>query len=368
LPFIHRINHRRSEIRCDQIHQLFFLSKTHSPSFLCICSVSVIFNITAKNQNPEAEPTMEKQQTPSFLKLYTGDSDERLRIPDSFMDQYGQNLSGKIALTSTYGDPVVVSVEMIAGKAGRQCFYFKLGWADFVDENGVQEGDFMVFNFTGDRTANVVVYNSSGCLKGVTVKRQQVGSVSQKKRFWDEDDEETEHASVPKTAKRSKRVKREAPELKKVQPELHSSGNAHGLAKSPSFSVEYKGYNKYFCIPKKFSETLELSVGDKVQLQDPTGEVWSVGVISGGGQAQVVRLSSGWTGFVIANRLGVGDRLEFCYKTLGLIQVKIDRKKKVKIDRRKKKKVMASEVEVEEEEEEEEEGDGLYCERVVMID
>ncbi|CAN0864356.1 B3 domain-containing protein REM5 [Linum grandiflorum] len=270
---------------------------------------------------------MEKQQTPSFLKLYTGDSDGKL-IPDSFMDQYGKYLSGKkIALTSTYGDPVVVSVEMIGGRSKRKCFYFTLGWTDFVEENRVEEGDFMIFNFIGDKTANVVLYDPSGCVKGLKVKKQQVGSFAPKKRVRNDDDEETEHASVPR---KGKRVKREAPKLNKVKPELDSSAKAYGLAKSASFSVDYKKYNRGFLnIRKKFSETIELSAGDKVQLQDPNGDVWSVSVVTGDARCGPyhLRLSSGWSGFVKANRLEVGDRLEFCCKPeLGLIQVKIDKK------------------------------------------
>ncbi|CAN0930107.1 hypothetical protein LINGRAHAP2_LOCUS37420 [Linum grandiflorum] len=101
----------------------------------------------------------------------------------TLMFSYIQDLSGKITLMFSYGNPVVVYVEMISERQQQKCFYFNLRWADFVEENGVEEGDFLVFNFTGDQTANVVVYDSSCCVKGLKVKKkQQVGSFTQKKR------------------------------------------------------------------------------------------------------------------------------------------------------------------------------------------
>ncbi|CAN0915317.1 hypothetical protein LINGRAHAP2_LOCUS29065 [Linum grandiflorum] len=106
---------------------------------------------------------------------------------------------------------------MIIERRQQKCFYFNLGWADFVEENGVEEGDFLVFNFIGDKTANVVVYDSSGCVKGLKVKKkQQVGSFTHNKRFRNEEDEEFVFSRFSYTDSmicEVKRVKREVPKL-----------------------------------------------------------------------------------------------------------------------------------------------------------
>ncbi|CAN0917469.1 hypothetical protein LINGRAHAP2_LOCUS30318 [Linum grandiflorum] len=117
----------------------------------------------------------------------------------------------------SYGNPMVVSVEMISEMLQQKCFYFNLRWADFVEKNGVEEGDFLVFNFIGDETANVVVYDSSCCIKGLKVKKkQQVGSFTQTKRSRNEKDEESVFSVFSYTDSmicEIKRVKREAPQL-----------------------------------------------------------------------------------------------------------------------------------------------------------
>ncbi|CAN1753643.1 hypothetical protein LINPERHAP1_LOCUS5244 [Linum perenne] len=86
------------------------------------------------------------------------------RIPDSFIAQHGHYLSRKLVFKSRHVDPSVVSVEWTT--TGRA--YFKLGWAEFVENNHIKHGSGMVFIFTGNLDVDVVVYHPSGSeMRGV---------------------------------------------------------------------------------------------------------------------------------------------------------------------------------------------------------
>ncbi|CAN1813770.1 Putative B3 domain-containing protein Os04g0347400, partial [Linum perenne] len=308
-------------------------------------------NLTPKSQSSVLpHETMEihhHQQKPSFLRVFIRDFADKLRIPEAFMDKYGNILPRKLVLKSSYGNLTVVSVE----RSTRGC-YFKLGWGSFVEENAIEEGDFMVFNFSGNETVDVVVYESDGCLKGLKDRADYCIEEG-----FDDAEEEIE--------RKEKKVKPRAPKLKRRAPKTKrnpssSSGRARGLANLTSFHVDFKKYMKhYLYMPAEFCRTAKLSVGNKALLKDPNGKIWSVGVYSGDRTGRNLRLGSGWPEFATANGVRIGDRLELCFEDgIGLIKVKIDRKKVSdgvdweEIDRK--------EVKIE--------SDGFDWERIIVID
>ncbi|CAN1190478.1 Putative B3 domain-containing protein Os08g0325100 [Linum perenne] len=270
------------------------------------------------------------------------------RIPDGFMDKYGDILPRKLVLKSSYGNLTVVSVE----RSTRGC-YFKLGWGSFVEENAIEEGDFMVFNFSGNETVDVVVYESDGCLKGLKDRADYCIEEG-----FDDAEEEIERKEK-KVKPRAPKLKRRAPKTKR-NPSSSSSGKARGLANLPSFHVDFKKHMKHsLYLPAEFCRTAKLSVGNRALLKDPNGKIWSVGVISADRTGRNLRLGSGWPEFATANGVRIGDRLELCFEDgIGLIEVKIDREKVSdgvdweEIDRK--------EVKIE--------NDGFDWERIIVID
>ncbi|CAL1408811.1 unnamed protein product [Linum trigynum] len=200
-------------------------------------------------------------QTPSFVKVLVGCSSMKLlRIPESFINQFGQVLHGK--------------------------------------DNGLHQGDHLVFNFTGHRTVEVVSYDPTGCVK--------------------------RNAEVQTSDPESR--PREAP-IKTESEEGYSSGNAP-RGSAACFQVVYKKYmNHSVCIPLRFCKIARLEMKNSAQLQDPRGKFWPVKLISGG-KGPRKRFGGGWLVFAAANGVAVGDRIEFRYKSeSGVFQVKIHKPK-----------------------------------------
>ncbi|CAI0553953.1 unnamed protein product [Linum tenue] len=227
-------------------------------------------------------------QTPSFVKVLAGCSSMKLlRIPESFINQFGQVLYGKVIFKSSTGNPAVVSVE----RGSNGCF-FGTGWPSFVKDNGLHQGDYLVFNFTGHRTVKVVVYDPTGCVK--------------------------RNAEVQTSDPESR--PREAP-IKTESEEGYSSGDAP-RGSAACFQVVYKKYmNHSVCIPLRFCKIARLEMKNSAQLQDPSGKVWPVTIISGG-KGPMKRFGGGWLAFAAANGVAVGDRIEFRYKSeSGVFQV-----------------------------------------------
>ncbi|CAI0429610.1 unnamed protein product [Linum tenue] len=291
-------------------------------------------------------------QTPSFIKVLVGCFSKKLRIPDSFVYEFGDDLYGKLVLKPNIGNPAIVSVEW----GSRGCF-FETGWPSFVKDHQLQEGDYLVFNFIGSKIVDVVIYNPTGCVKrSAEVQTSEHRPSSERNHETEPSLEnarngkrnegrrevetrrscrrssgrnlETEQLSKTREGmgKGANLKPREAP-IKTESEEGYSSGNdSRGLA--ACFQVGYKKYMTYYvCIPWTFSETTSLAMKKTAQLQDPSGKVWPVTVISGR-QGPYQRFTGGWPAFAGANGLALGDRIEFNYKPeLGLIQVKIHKPK-----------------------------------------
>ncbi|CAL1380466.1 unnamed protein product [Linum trigynum] len=307
-------------------------------------------------------------QTPSFIKVLVGCFSMKLRIPDSFIYAFGQDLDGKVTLKPNAGTPAVVSVEW----GSRGCF-FGAGWPSFVDDNGLQEGDYLVFNFTGSETVDVVIYDPTGCVKRIEeVQTSKHCPGSARNRETEPSPENPRNGmgkegkreaqtrmpernlrteqlrqttrplrssrrsfrteQLPQTSKRmakgSELNPQEAP-IKTEPEEGYFSGDAsQGL--DACFQVVYKKYMEFnVCIPLRFCTIARLEMKDSVQLQDPSGRVWPVALIAGGGRRRSSkRFGSGWPAFAAANSVAFGDRIDFHYKPeLGVFQVEIHKPK-----------------------------------------
>ncbi|CAI0458501.1 unnamed protein product, partial [Linum tenue] len=288
-------------------------------------------------------------QTPSFIKVLVGCFSMKLRIPDSFIDAFGQDLDGKVTLKPNAGTPAVVSVEW----GSRGCF-FGAGWPSFVDDNGLQEGEYLVFNFTGSETVDVVIYDPTGCVKRYSrVQTSEPCPSSARNRETEPSPENPRNGmgkegrtrgscrmpernlrteQLPQTRKRmakgSELNPQEAP-IKTEPEEGYFSGDAsQGL--DACFQVVYKKYMEFnVCIPLRFCTIARLEMKDSVQLQDPSGKVWPVALIAGGGRrGSSKRFGSGWPAFAAANCVAFGDRIDFHYKPeLGVFQVEIHKPK-----------------------------------------
>ncbi|KAK7831669.1 putative b3 domain-containing protein [Quercus suber] len=87
--------------------------------------------------------------TPAFIKNFNG-----------------MSLS-KCALRSPIGKFCIVRVEVRGNR-----MFFGDGWPDFVKDNYLEIGDFLVFEYDDKSTFNVKIYGRNGCEKDVRVAKK----------------------------------------------------------------------------------------------------------------------------------------------------------------------------------------------------
>ncbi|KAK4719780.1 hypothetical protein R3W88_018118 [Solanum pinnatisectum] len=100
---------------------------------------------------------------PSFIKVYSPETCYlKLKIPSRFLENFN-------------GDIPVISILEVEGSARRswrvvierieEDFYFKGGWPKFVQDNNLENEDFLNFFYAGNSTFFVRVYGKNGYLK-----------------------------------------------------------------------------------------------------------------------------------------------------------------------------------------------------------
>lgn len=87
-------------------------------------------------------------------------------------------LLSKCAIRSPIGKFCMVHVE-VRGNG----MFFRNGWPDFVKDNYLEIGDFLVFEYDGKSTFNVKIYGRNACEKDIrVVKKNNDNPISLEKK------------------------------------------------------------------------------------------------------------------------------------------------------------------------------------------
>ncbi|KAI9104295.1 hypothetical protein K1719_022867 [Acacia pycnantha] len=98
----------------------------------------------------------------SFFKVLINDFSTRLQIPPSFIKEFGKDGAPKRTTLETYNFKYwEVGVEKLGNK-----FYFNNGWDKFVQDNSLENGDFLVLKYFADYSKfKVKIYGKTCCEK-----------------------------------------------------------------------------------------------------------------------------------------------------------------------------------------------------------
>ncbi|XP_077233162.1 putative B3 domain-containing protein At5g66980 isoform X2 [Tasmannia lanceolata] len=96
----------------------------------------------------------------SFFKVLIGDFTQKLRIPPAFVRHFNGKLLNKSILKNPTGKFWHVKVERIGND-----LFFEEGWQNFVKDNSLQTGDFLVLEYDGNSEFDVLIFGKSGCEK-----------------------------------------------------------------------------------------------------------------------------------------------------------------------------------------------------------
>ncbi|CAM8945443.1 unnamed protein product [Rhodiola kirilowii] len=96
---------------------------------------------------------------PEFFKVYISYySSKQMLIPIEFGDYMGERNSGSAELVISSGQ--TWRVELV--EDGKD-LYFTDGWPDFVEDNMIQDGEFLFFKFHGNLIFSIIIYDESMC-------------------------------------------------------------------------------------------------------------------------------------------------------------------------------------------------------------
>ncbi|PSS02559.1 B3 domain-containing protein [Actinidia chinensis var. chinensis] len=109
------------------------------------------------------------KDNPGFFKFFqSSKSSERLRIPLAFAAHVKGGIPDTAFLRSCNGELWQVEVTK-----DRNDLFFTNGWETFVEDNSVELGDFLVFDYIGNWVFDFKVLGRTGCNKDVVEEKDE---------------------------------------------------------------------------------------------------------------------------------------------------------------------------------------------------
>ncbi|RCV41838.1 hypothetical protein SETIT_9G166700v2 [Setaria italica] len=183
-----------------------------------------------------------------FLRRMTTSSKHSMIVPNRFLKHFARKLSGTIKLESPDGSLYDVEVAERFNKV-----VLRHGWEAFVDANGIEENDFLLFRHTEQSCVEVLILDSDGCEKvfpctGIvnipSFKERSVDSVDISSSSHDETTESSESERFTRCQKGSSYHRRKTAKVTATSSSSKESGDI------PSESESYE------------SDDLQTSPGD----------------------------------------------------------------------------------------------------------
>ncbi|KAH7851381.1 hypothetical protein Vadar_010714 [Vaccinium darrowii] len=110
------------------------------------------------------------ESCPQFFKVYLpNQSSHRLRIPPAFVKYSTEGFPNKSTITSSEKRSWDVNLKEVDGH-----LYFQEGWQQFVHDNCLESGDFLIFSYGGNAQFYVKIYGKNGCRKEVSGPSREV--------------------------------------------------------------------------------------------------------------------------------------------------------------------------------------------------
>ncbi|CAM8942092.1 unnamed protein product [Rhodiola kirilowii] len=238
---------------------------------------------------------------PEFFKVYISQqSSKQMLIPIEFGDYMGERKSGSAELVRSSGQ--TWRVELL--EDGKD-LYFTDGWPNFVEDNMIQNGEFLFFKFHGNLMFSVVIYDENMCEKG----QVSLGNCSRGRNGILE---------AGKELNGNRHVKRESAGPSQLEgPLLHSEDKIAGkpaFAVKPFFeksiTISHINEGAYLNLPNSFihEHSLRYESNEKMVLRTSRNLSWKVNIIKYPGK---ILLRRGWGIFARENSIRVGDVCKF---------------------------------------------------------
>lgn len=218
----------------------------------------------------------DSNESPKFFKIYIPKfSSERLLIPQPFTKEFNGNIPKKAVLKNVAGRLWHVELEEDGDR-----LLIHNGWQNFVNDNSVQNGDFLVFAYSQSCSFDVMLYDNDGCEKDASFVENAIPCMEVKDEDESEEDEQTYSQCTPAHKGRGLRsVKKPRGSLGVRRSKLRSAESKVVAQKNPYFiALIGKTSHKYVNIPKKIVVENGIKIGHETKLRDENEKLWPIRV------------------------------------------------------------------------------------------
>ncbi|XP_059638499.1 putative B3 domain-containing protein At5g66980 [Cornus florida] len=240
---------------------------------------------------------------PQFFKVFLpGRSSQRLRIPPAFLKHFDGVLPSKSIIRSLASRSWRVEVKEVDNN-----LYFEKGWHEFVKDNSLEFGDFLVFCYGGDSIFFVKVFGKNGCHKEDCIPTMEENQITETVK--DEHLMLENNGKQPKTNRTLHR--RGLMAVQETDKSLKPPGKF--LSSFPSFQVVMKkAYvdKSFMQIPPAFLKHFDGVLPSKSIIRSHASRSWPVEMREVDNN---LYFEKGWHEFVEDSSLEFGDFLVFCY-------------------------------------------------------
>ncbi|KAG8388753.1 hypothetical protein BUALT_Bualt02G0158100 [Buddleja alternifolia] len=217
-----------------------------------------------------------------FFKFMMPGFHQKLNLPPAFCEKLKDENSKRAIINSCRG---TWKISICKDRDGLICF--ENGWPIFVHQHGLNIGDVVLFEHTGELHFNAFFFDPSAC----------------EKEFFVEVKKEHEEEPEPVNADYHSRNKEREP-VKKGSGISYHSYNEH-------FIVTMTPYHAYktgkVTVPAEFSRSNNFWEIGSVTLRDPRRKAWPVKLLFQRSGQLRCRMERGWHDFYVSNKLKEGD-------------------------------------------------------------
>nr|XP_027122193.1 putative B3 domain-containing protein Os03g0621600 [Coffea arabica] len=222
------------------------------------------------------------------------------KIPPDFVKKFDKDVPQTFILEGPQGSSWLILVVKVG-----ECFYFQEGWQNFVEDNSLENDDFLTFCYSGCSTFYVEIFGKHGC-------RKKVACTTWKDNAMHRNDNAVEqlHGKSNNSPKQMGRSLRSG--TRGSCSEISQAGKVQDNSRhnSDPFKVQLtKTYaNKYVKFPRDFENVENHWRNGKSAFLRVQGREWKVNIAKSG---KYFFLSTGWSTFAKENSLKEGDECNF---------------------------------------------------------
>ncbi|KAL6622537.1 hypothetical protein ACP70R_032416 [Stipagrostis hirtigluma subsp. patula] len=239
-----------------------------------------------------------------FLVMLDGDFKNGLIIPKRFTNNIGGQISETIIrLKSPDGEIYEIEVTKEHNE-----LLFQSGWAAFANAYELEQGDTLVFGYSGDSHFEVQIFSPNACEKELSCfPVNSIPCVQESSSSHD--------SHSPGSERKNKSCT-----ICKDCVAYHYWHHMDDQDKCFCKVIVSSDFKNKLTIPKKFATSVRGQISEEVKLEVPNRKVYKVNVAV---EQNDLVLGSGWASFASAYDLKLGDFLVFTYTGPSHIKVRI---------------------------------------------